>query len=129
MNGWTRASDGRVITARELDAAIAKDNARREDRILKAAIKARMREDRLARKFTPSRGLKCRPQKFCESPAMMHCCDRFYDQIDYDIRMWDREQALKLGVRQVVSEYEREKRYRRRMRALIREELIRRGAL
>ena len=41
--------------------------------------------------------------------------------------MWDREQALKLGVRQVVEEVERERRRRRQMRALIRDDLIRRG--
>ena len=37
-----------------------------------------------------------------------------------------REQALKLGVRQVVEEVERERRRRRQMRAIIREDLIRR---
>jgi len=128
MSGWTRASDGRIITGAMLDAAIAKDRAAHEERIRRAGIKAREREDRMARKFAPSFTPR-RRQKFCETPAMKHCCDRFYAQVDYDIRMWDREQALRLGVRQVVAEVEREKRYRRRMRALIREELIRRGAL
>ena len=45
----------------------------------------------------------------------------------FNIRMWDREQALKLGVRQVVEEVERERRRRRQMRALIRDDLVRRG--
>ena len=125
---WTRADDGRVITSRALDAAIAKDNERREERIRKAGIKAREREAKALRQFEPGFS-RPRRVKWNETPAFRHCCDRFYAQVDYDIRMWDREQALKLGVRQVVAEEEREKRYRRKLRALIREDLIRRGML
>jgi len=129
MRGWTRASDGRVISNRALDEAIARDHAEREARLQKAAIRARWREEAKAKKTFVRGYSRIRPQKFCESPALRHCCDRFYAQVDYDIRMWDREEALKLGIRQVVEEVEREKRHRRQMRALIREELIRRGAL
>ena len=125
---WTRADDGRVITSRALDAAIEKDNERREERIRKAGIKAREREAKALRQFEPGFS-RPRRVKRNETPSFRHCCDRFYAQVDYDIRTWDREQALKLGVRQVVAEEEREKRYRRKLRALIREDLIRRGML
>ena len=123
---WTRANDGRVITDAVLDAAIARDNEAREERIRRQGIKARERETKRMRE-----GKEPGPSRFCQkwnqTPAFQHCCDRFYAQVDYDIRMWDREQALRLGVRQAVAEEERRKRERREMRGLIREDLIRRG--
>ena len=114
------------ISAKALEEAITRDNALREERIQRARIKARERENRLMRELEPGPRLRCR-QRWNETASFRHCCDRFYAQIDYDIRMWDREQALKLGVRQVVEEVERERRRRRQMRALIRDDLIRRG--
>ena len=114
------------ISAKALEEAIARDNALREERMQRAGIKARERENRLMREFAPGSRFRCR-QGWNETASFRHCCDRFYAQIDYDIRMWDREQALKLGVRQVVEEVERERRRRRQMRALIRDDLIRRG--
>ena len=114
------------ISAKALEEAIARDNALREERMQRAGIKARERENRLMREFAPGSRFHCR-QRWNETASFRHCCDRFYAQIDYDIRMWDREQALKLGVRQVVEEVERERRRRRQMRALIRDDLIRRG--
>ena len=114
------------ISAKALEEAIARDNALREERMQRAGIKARERENRLMREFAPGSRFRCR-QKWNETASFRHCCDRFYAQIDYDIRMWDREQALMLGVRQVVEEVERERRRRRQMRALIRDNLIRRG--
>lgn len=125
---WTRASDGRVITDAMLDAAIARDRAAQERRMQNAGIKARVRELRRERNFAPSASpLRC--QRWNQTAAFKHCCDRFYAQIDYNIRMWEWERDLKLGVRQVVAEEERRKRERREMRAKIRENLIRRGVL
>ena len=44
---------GRAITEAMVDAAIARDAAMREERIQRAGIRARERELRLAREFTP----------------------------------------------------------------------------
>ena len=127
---WTRASDGRAITDAMLDAAIARDRAAQIKRMQNAGIRARINERRLCATGGCGAGVAfCLRRQRNTSPEFLRCTDRFYAQIDYDIRMWDREQALKLGVRAAVEAEERRKRRRLRMRAMVREDLVRRGML
>ena len=120
---WTRASDGRAITDAMLDAAIARDRAAQIKRMQNAGIRARINERRLCATGGCGAGVAfCLRRQRNTSPEFLRCTDRFYAQ-------WDREQALKLGVRAAVEAEERRKRRRLRMRAMVREDLVRRGML
>ena len=99
---------GLAITEAMVDAAIARDAAMREERIQRAGIRARERELRLAREFTPPHAPRVR-QRWSQTSSFLRCTDAFYAKVDYDIRMWERERDYRLGVRQVVEEVEAER--------------------
>lgn len=131
MNG--NAAEGRIgrdaglaITEAMVDAAIARDAAMREERIQRAGIRARERELRLAREFTPPRAPRVR-QRWSQTSSFLRCTDAFYAKVDYDIRMWERERDYRLGVRQVVEEVEAERRRRAALREAFRLQLAGRG--
>ena len=61
---------GLAITEAMVDAAIARDAAMREERIQRAGIRARERELRLAREFTPPHSPRAAPG--CWTPRPMN---------------------------------------------------------
>jgi len=63
----------------------------------------------------------------CTTSGFLRCCDRFYAQIDRDIREYDFQLNLKLGVRQFVAMDRRERSHLRAMRRLVRDDIARRG--
>jgi len=67
------------------------------------------------------------PQTPCTTAGFLRSCDRFYAQIDRDIREYDYRLNLELGVRQFVEMERRERRHGRAMRRLVRDDIVRRG--
>lgn len=65
-------------------------------------------------------------QSPCTTSGFLRCCDRFYARIDRDIREYDFELNLKLGVGRFVRMARKERRHAEAMRRIVRADIARR---
>ncbi len=128
------AEMGRVVTDEMLEAAVRKDLAGAIATAQRKSIKGKVRDGRLMKNFALRDRTRRRPglgmlKAMSYEAWMRYGCERFYAQIDYDLAMWEREEARKLGVRSVLEADRREERFRRNRRKILVADLKRRGVL
>ncbi len=134
---WVYAVDGRIVTEAMLEAAIADDRAAAQEREGRHTELENIRERWIAKREALRRRLgrmtrreRARYMQRLSCEHWLTCGqERFYERIDHDIRMWDIEQARKLGVRSVLEDDLRDERLECERRKILVRDFARRGIL
>ncbi len=129
--------EGRVVTDEMIDSAIAVDRSVALEENGRKSLNMSIRERWLEKRFALTDRSVLLTSRECVAHVRRRSCEswlhgggeRFYRQIDHDIRMWDLEQARKLGVRSVLEDDLRDERLERERRMVLARDFARRGML